>query len=67
MRWSLIFADEYGCSVQVFVVSGHDPEAEARKVWSECEGLRYHSLIAAVEGEPNIRVRNSAHDTLALE
>lgn len=59
-KWTLIYADLECNSVQTFVVEG-DPQQAALELdkvhpWLEPS---YH-LVAAVEGEPNILVKDDA-------
>jgi hypothetical protein len=66
MKWTLIFAGPYGESVQTFDVDG-DPETAARDVVASNKWLNGYSLIAAVLGQPLIRVRDDAQDSLSLQ
>lgn len=66
MTWHLIFAGEYGGSVQVFATTD-DPEQAARELVAQHDWLKGHTLIAAVKGAESIKVRDDAQDSFALQ
>lgn len=63
-KWTLIFSDQYGKSVQTFIVTGGDPQQEAIALVNENRFMSDFILIAAVSGVPSVFVRddNAGHE-----
>lgn len=66
MTWHLIFAGDFGGSVQIFATND-DPEAAARRLVAEHDWLSGHTLIAAVRGADSMKIRDDAQDSLTLQ